>query len=156
MEREKTIFDYIGQVFIIFGGTIMILNVFCLLFGEGAKTVSTMFALGENGLSVATMMQFFLLSVCITGCRFLFFTDRIIKNLFLPLRTVGMFAAVVITIVVFVLCFGWFPVYYWQAWVGFVVSFVLCAGISMVVSVWKEKTEEDKMAKALERLKEEV
>lgn len=156
MEREKTIFDYMGQVFIIFGGTIAILNIFCLIFGEDAQSFSTMFALGNSGLSVATMAQFLLVSVCITFWRFLFFTDRILKNLSLPVRTVGMFVAVILTIVAFVFLFSWFPIDYWQAWLGFFLSFIICVGISMAISVLKERTEEERMAKALERLKEEV
>ncbi len=154
MEKEKTIFDYMGQVFVIFGGTIVILNVFCLLFGESAQNFSTMFSMGSEGLSVATMMQFLLVSVLITFWRFLFFTDKIIKNLSLAIRTVGMFIAVVVTIVLFVILFGWFPVGFWQAWLGFFVSFLISVAASVGVSVLKEKSENEKMTKALERLKE--
>ncbi len=156
MEREKTIFDYIGQVFVIFGGTIVILNVFCLLFGESAQNFSTMFSMGSDGLSVATMMQFLLVSILITLWRFLFFTDKILKNLSLVIRTTGMFASVVITIVVFVVLFGWFPIGFWQAWLGFFLSFVISVAVSIGVSVLKEKAEDEKMAKALARLKEEL
>lgn len=156
MEREKTIFDYIGQVFVIFGGTIVILNVFCLLFGESAQNFSTMFSMGSEGLSVATMMQFLLVSVLITFWRFLFFTDKIVKNLSLVIRTVGMFITVVVTIVLFVILFGWFPIGFWQAWLGFFVSFVISVAASVGISVLKEKAEDEKMAKALARLKEEV
>lgn len=154
MEKEKTIFDYMGQVFVIFGGTIVILNVFCLLFGESAQNFSTMFSMGSEGLSVATMIQFLLVSVLITFWRFLFFTDKIIKNLSLAIRTVGMFIAVVVTIVLFVILFGWFPVGFWQAWLGFFVSFLISVAASVGVSVLKEKSENEKMTKALERLKE--
>ena len=156
MEKEKTIFDYISQVFVIFGATVLILNMFCLLFGKDAKELSTLFSLGDQGLSVATMLQFLAMSVFITVWRFLFFTDKVIKNLSLSLRTAGMFTAVVLTIIMFVLLFGWFPLDDWKAWLGFAVSFVISVGLSLLLSVLKEKTEEEKMAKALERLKEEM
>lgn len=156
MEKEKTIFDYISQVFVIFGATVLILNMFCLLFGKDAKEVSALFSLGNQGLSVATMLQFLAMSVFITVWRFLFFTDKVIKNLSLSLRTAGMFTAVVLTIIVFVLLFGWFPLDDWKAWLGFGVSFVISVGISLGLSTLKEKTEEEKMARALERLKEEI
>ena len=156
MEKEKTIFDYISQVFVIFGATVLILNMFCLLFGKDAKEVSALFSLGNQGLSVATMLQFLAMSVFITVWRFLFFTDKVIKNLSLSLRTAGMFTAVVLTIIVFVLLFSWFPLDDWKAWLGFGVSFVISVGISLGLSTLKEKTEEEKMARALERLKEDI
>ena len=156
MEKEKTIFDYISQVFVIFGATVLILNMFCLLFGKDAKELSTLFSLGNQGLSVATMLQFLAMSVFITIWRFLFFTDKVIKDLSLALRTAGMFTAVVLTIIVFVLLFSWFPLGDWKAWLGFAVSFVISVAISLGLSTLKEKTEEEKMAKALDRLKEEI
>ena len=156
MEKEKTIYDYISQVFVIFGATVLILNMFCLLFGKDAKELSTLFSLGDQGLSVATMLQFLAMSVFITVWRFLFFTDKVIKNLSLSLRTAGMFTAVVLTIIVFVLLFSWFPLGDWKAWLGFAVSFVISVAISLGLSTLKEKTEEEKMAKALDRLKEEI
>ena len=78
MEDRKTILDYIGQVFITFGFSIVALNLFCVFIGGQAKEVSSIYSMGKEGLSVATMMQFLGVSVCITGLRFLFFTDRII------------------------------------------------------------------------------
>ena len=156
MEKEKTIYDYISQVFVIFGATVLILNMFCLLFGKDAKELSTLFSLGDQGLSVATMLQFLAMSVFITIWRFLFFTDKVIKDLSLALRTAGMFTAVVLTIIVFVLLFSWFPLGDWKAWLGFAVSFVISVAISLGLSTLKEKTEEEKMAKALDRLKEEI
>ena len=156
MEKEKTIFDYISQVFVIFGATVLILNMFCLLFGKDTKELSTLFSLGDQGLSVATMLQFLAMSVFVTVWRFLFFTDKVIRNLSLSLRTAGMFTAVVLTIIVFVLLFGWFPLDDWKAWLGFAVSFVISVAMSLGLSTLKEKTEEEKMAMALERLKEEM
>ena len=140
MEKEKTIYDYISQVFVIFGATVLILNMFCLLFGKDAKELSTLFSLGDQGLSVATMLQFLAMSVFITIWRFLFFTDKVIKDLSLALRTAGMFTAVVLTIIVFVLLFSWFPLGDWKAWLGFAVSFVISVAISLGLSTLKEKT----------------
>ncbi len=78
MERKETVFDYLEQIFIIFGITIAVLNIFCLMFGEEAKAFSSMFTLGKNGLSVPTMVQFFFVSVIIATLRFILFTDGLI------------------------------------------------------------------------------
>ena len=67
MEERKTIFDYLGQVFTIYGISIALMCVFCVLFGDGAKDFSSLFALGKEGLSTATMAQFLVISVCIVG-----------------------------------------------------------------------------------------
>lgn len=153
MEERKTIFDYVGQVFIIFGFSIAVLNLFCIIVGEYAQDISGIYSMGKEGLSTATMMQFFGVSVCITGFRFLFFTDRIIRQMSITLRTVCMLLAIIALIVLCTLMFGWFPVDMWQAWMGFLVTFGVCFVGSMTITQLKEKTENRKMEEALQRLK---
>lgn len=155
MEAKKTIFDYIGQVFLIYGVTILILNVFCLLFGDSATDVSTMFALGSSGLSVQTMLQFFGVAICIVFLRFLFFTDVIIKKMPVVIRTVSMVTSVVIVIAVFIWAFRWFPVNMWQTWAMFFLCFGVSFAISMAVTTLKERMENRKMEEALARIKRE-
>ena len=154
MEDRKTIFDYVGQVFIIFGFSIVALNVFCFFVGEHAQSVSAIYSMGKAGLSTTTMMQFFGVSICITGFRFLFFTDRIIKQMSITLRTVCMLLSIIGLVVLCALVFKWFPVHMWQAWTGFFVTFALCFVGSMLITRLKEQTEDQKMEEALRRLKE--
>ncbi len=155
MEERKTIFDYIGQVFMIFGITICILNVFCVLFGEDAKEYSTMFSLGKEGLAVPTMLQFLLVSACTVANRFLFFTETFIKNMTVPVRTVCMVAVEVAVMAVFIAAFGWFPTDMWLPWVMFILCFIICFMVSLAVTVIKTRVENRKMEEALERLKRE-
>ena len=154
MEDRKTLFDYAGQAFITFGFSIVALNLFCTLVGEYAQDVSSIYSMGKEGLSTATMMQFFGVSVCITGLRFLFFTDRIIRQMSITMRTVCMLLSIIGLIVVCALMFEWFPVDMWQSWAGFLITFALCFTGSMFVARLKEKTENRKMEEALQRLKE--
>lgn len=153
MEDRKTIFDYIIQIFAIFGVTICILNVFCLLFGEDAQAYSTMFSLGKSGLTVNTMLQFWLASVCTVCLRFLFFTETVIKNMTIPLRTICLVAAEVAVIAVFIVTCGWFPADMWKPWAMFFLCFGICFIISLVVTVIRTRLENRKMDEALERLK---
>ncbi|MDE7353704.1 MAG: hypothetical protein K2O06_11750 [Acetatifactor sp.] len=153
MKRRETIFDFGAQVFLIFGFSILCLNIFCMLFGESASPFSTMFELGTAGLTVVTMLQFFLLSVIIVSLKFLFFTDILIKNISVKLRTAGMFGTVILVLVLFIFLFGWFPVDMWLPWVLFFICFGGSAAVSMVLSILKERTENKEMAEALERLK---
>lgn len=153
MEEKKTVFDYLAQVLMIFGFTMLTLNIFCLAFGNSAKEFSAIFQLGSLGISVETAFQFLCISLLITGVRFLFFTDTFIKKMPVPLRTVCMLTAVVGIIAVFVIAFHWFPADMWQPWA----MFLLCFGISFLGSCFimtiKEKAENRRMQEALEKLK---
>lgn len=155
MEERKTIFDYIGQVFMIFGFTMLLLSVFCLLFGESAKEYSTMFTLGKEGIRIGTMMQFLLASVFTVTLRWLFFTDVFLKNMSVPLRAVGMVISELLVIIVLILLFGWFPVDEWLPWLMFFTSFAICFVVSVTVTVFKERMENKRMEEALERLRKE-
>lgn len=153
MEEKRTIFDYLSQLLIVFGFTILVMNIFCLMFGDSAKDYSAMFELGNRGIPVEIVFQFLVESGLIVGLRFLFFTDIFIRKMPLWLRTIGMLLSVVCVITVFIILFDWFPVNMWQPWV----MFFACFGISFLGSCFvmmiKEKIENNKMSEALQRLK---
>lgn len=154
MEEKKTIFDYLAQVMIAFGFSMMVMNVFCLIFGNSAKEFSALFELGNQGIPARIVFEFLCLSALITGVRYVFFTDILIKKMPVWARTVCMLVSVVIIIAFFIIVFNWFPTNQWQPWA----MFLLCFGISFMgsylVMTIKEKAENRKMKEALERLKE--
>lgn len=155
MEQKKTIFDYIGQVFTIFGITIGILVVFCFLFGDEARTVSTIFSLGAEGIALRTILQFFITSVFITLLRILFFTDALIRRMAVPLRA-GCMVASILLLLCGMNCFcSWFPVTMWRAWLMFFLSFGLSFVISVGVTTLRERLENRRMEEALERIRRE-
>lgn len=153
MENRKTVFDVIGQIFTIFGFSVICLIVFGYLFGEDAKKYSSIFELGNDGLALSTLVQFLLTSTIIVLLRQLFFTDIILKNLSMPVRTIGMFGSVIAVMALFIWLFGWFPVNEIKPWIMFLVCFAVSAGASTVISILKEKTKNQEMQEALERLK---
>lgn len=154
MDNKPTILDYLSQMFMIFGITVLLLNVFCLMFGESAKEFSEIFSLGSSGLSAKTMLQF-LLAIAITIVfRFAFMTDVIIKKMPLAARIIAMFTAVFLNIVVFIILCGWFPVNNPTAWVMFLISFAVSCTVSTAVSLCNERTENRKLAEALKKFKE--
>lgn len=155
MEKRKTIFDYLAQVMVVFGFSTVVLNLFCLLVGEDARSISTIYSLGKEGISVTTSMQFLGVSVCITGFRFVFFTDGIIRRMSIAMRTACMFVSIVILIAVCAAVFDWFPVDMWQPWAAFLLTFFSCSAASLSVMVLKEKAENKKMEEALNRIKKE-
>ena len=137
----------------IFGFSMAVQSVFCLLFGENAREFSAMFSLGGEGLSIALMWQFLLISALIVFWRFLFFTETVIRNLSVTGRTMGMVTAVLLTAIVFILLFDWFPADMWQPWVMFLLCFGICFAVSTVVTDRLEKAENRKMEEALRRAK---
>lgn len=156
MNKRETVFSYLAQIFFIYGFTILTLNIFCLLFGEDAKDFSTIFAMGSSGLSLATSVQFFALSVFIATFRFVIFSDGLIRKIPIAVRTVIMFTLIIVLMVCFIYLFGWFPVNMWQPWVMFFLCFGISAAISALLSMWKERLENRVMEEALERLKAEA
>lgn len=153
MEEKKTIFDYAEQVFGIYGFSIIILNIFCRLFGEEAKDISSLFSMGKDGLSLAVMVQFFSTSVWIVFLRFVFFTDTIIKNMRVVARSAGMVASILVMMTVYIRVFNWFPVDDWLPWVMFFGCFGICFLVSLSLSALRERIENQKMEDALNRLK---
>ena len=154
MEEKKTIFDYCAAVFITFGFGILVLSIFCVLVGEEAWEVSSLYAMGKEGLSIATILQFFGMSICITLLRLLFFTDSLIKRMSVTGRTICMLLCIIGLIVICAAAFGWFPVNMWQAWAGFAVSFGICFAGSCLIMLMKERLQNRRMEEALARLKE--
>ena len=154
MEENKTIFDYLAQVLIVFGFTMLMISIFCLAFGESAKEFSAMFALGSKGIPVEIAFQFLGVAFLIVGARYIFFTDICIKKMPIWLRTICMLAATVIIIAVFIIVFHWFPINMWRPWAMFVVCFGISFFGSYLVMVIKEQFENKRMEEALQRLKE--
>ena len=120
MENNKTIFAYISQVFATFGIILLLFVLFGLTIGDSAKEYSSLFTLGSQGFSTATILQ--------------------------------LFTTVILTIVIFVILFDWFPIDDLSAWAGFALSFAACTAASVAISRLKEKTENQKMEQALGRM----
>lgn len=155
MIRKNTIFDFMTSVLMIFGISVISICVFTFLFGENAKEISTIFALGKNGIPLTTLIQFLIMAFIITAMKWIFFTDKLIKNLSIAFRTVLMFLSIIILIVVFAALFQWFPINMAAPWIMFFICFAVFAAASIVISTLKEKSENEKMQEALERLRQE-
>lgn len=154
MIKKSTIFDYLIQIMVIWGISILSLCVFCSVFGEMAKGYSSMFQLGNSGIAISTLIQYLFLSIIVASLRWLFFTDVLIKRVSIIIRTIMMFVCVILLIGIFAAIFQWFPVNDMKSWTMFFVCFFVCACISVVISAIKEKSDNKKMQEALEHLKE--
>lgn len=153
MERKKNFWDYSTQILAIFGITMIVMNIFCIIVGSEAEEISSLFALGNKGISTATAFQFLGMSILIVFSRILFFTDILIKKMCIAARTVGMLACVIVLIAIFVAVFHWFPVHEWICWLMFSICFMISFILSLTITILKEKTENRQMEKALEEIK---
>ncbi len=155
MDKNFSALKFLSQVFIIYGATTLLLNIFCILFGEMSKEISTIFSLGSAGVSVATSLQFLLAVTVITALRVVFMTDILIKSLPLAARIVAMSSAAFAVTVLFILIFDWFPADMPLAWIMFVACFAISCAVSTAISVIAEKHENRRLEEALKRCKEE-
>ena len=155
MDKNFSLLKYLSQVFMIYGITTGLLNIFCILFGTSAYGLSTIFSLGNAGVSVATSFQFLLAVAVIVGLKLIFTTDILIKKMPIAARIIVMFAGAFATILVFIFAFDWFPADMPIAWIMFIVCFVISCGASTAISVLAEKQENRRLEEALKRYKEE-
>lgn len=151
MEDNKTIFNYISQVFATYGIIIAIFIILGCIIGEKAEGYSTLYEYGNQGFSIATLIQLFAMSVVISIGQILFLTDKWIKNLSIMIRSALFFIVVILAIVFFVIAFEWFPINDAKAWFGFLLSFAFCSLIGVVISRLREQAENKKMGQALDR-----
>ena len=86
MENRPTILKFLQRVFVIYGITTLILNIFTLIFGDAAKEMSTIFSFGNGALGVKTAMQFLLAVVILVLIETLFTTDILIKKMKITMR----------------------------------------------------------------------
>ena len=94
MEENKTIFNYLGEIFAMFGIIVLMFVILGYLMDEEMREYSSLFALGKEGLSMSTLLQLFVLSVIISLGKNIFFTDRWIKNMALVVRIICFFAVI--------------------------------------------------------------
>lgn len=155
MIKKNTIFDFMINVMVVFAISIISICIFTFLFGEDAKEVSSVFALGKKGIPLSTMIQFLAMAFMITMLRWIFFTDRLIKTLSMTFRIILMFITVIIMIAIFAAIFQWFPVNMIKPWIMFYICFVVYSTISVIISGLKEKRDNEKLQEALDILKQE-
>lgn len=154
MERDKTIFDFLGNVFGIYGITMSLLIIFALLFGEKAKEISTMFELGNKGISLTIMAEFLLTSFLMTCTRYLFFSEKVFPHMSEYKRAACMLLTNLLIVCLAIWGFGWFPIHMWEPWLCFFLSFLVCVAISAGIMYLKTKAENKKLEEGLERMKE--
>lgn len=66
------------------------------------------------------------------------------------IRNIMFFGTICVTIALF----AWFPIGNVRAWIGFLISFIVCLAISVEIRKLAENAENKKLEQALKKLKE--
>lgn len=152
MEENKSIFSYITQLFATYGLIVVIFMIFGIVIGDLASEHSTLFSMKNAGFSISTLAQLFLLALVITVTQIVFLTDKWIKNMSMVIRYTLFFGIIVAMMILFSIVFAWFPINQVEAWIGFLISFLICTVISIAMTNLVEKAENKKMEQALKKL----
>ncbi len=156
MEKKEYISKFFNQMFLIFGITITILSLFCLLIGEKAQHISTLFDMGYSGLSIETIFQILLVSFFITLINTLVYSDILSLYISKTKRTIILLGFVFGIIFIFIHLFKWFPTDILMNWLLFALCFVISSIISIYITFTTEKADDRNMEIALKELKEKL
>jgi len=151
--RTVSKFGFINQVFIIFSVAIIFLTLVGELVGDSAKRTSTMFNLGNQGLSFSIIMQFLIVAILITSVKEVIYSERFFKNMMALWRTIIMLFSNIVINICFIIAFGWFPVNSVAGWIGFFGSFAISFVVSTLVMVIKTKRESKKYEELFKKYK---
>lgn len=144
------------EICCIFSVSILILMGIAYHSGEKVKEMSSMFRLGNQGLSLTTMLEFLAMAVIITFLRYFLFSEAWLKQASVIPRTILMIVCIVFITAVFATVFAWFPINEWRAWIGFAISFGICFSGGTILMIVKNNLENRKMKEGLEKLKQEM
>lgn len=155
MGGKISILKFLSQVFILYGITTVLLNIFCMIFGEPAYGLSTIFSLGNAGVGAATSFQFLLALLIINALRVVLTTDVLIKKMPTAVRVIAMYAGAAAVTVAFIFIFDWFPTDMPFVWGVFAVCFIISCSVSTLISTIAERQENRRLEEALRCKKEE-
>lgn len=152
MEDKKRIaVGIISRLFATYGACVVAFCVLCYIIGDTAAGYTPLFEMGRKGMTISTLVQLMLLAIFITIAQEVFLTDRIIKDMSIILRKIIFFVLIMLAMVGMIILFKWFPLNDIKAWLGFIISYAVCMGISTLLTRLNEMNENTKMQEALEK-----
>ena len=152
-DKLLVLYKLITQILVIFSVTLLFITFIGILAGESAREYSTMFSLGNKGIAFDTVLQVLLSSIVVSLINQIFFSEKLFKNMMTIWKSILMIISIIVAIVIFVICFEWFPINLIEAWIAFFVSFGGFFLVSTVIMVTKTKREAKKYDELLESYK---
>ena len=149
---KKRLVLFIGSLLQIFAVIILIFSIATFLIGKGAAKFPNLFMLENEGIAIKTFFQLFVFSFLICLLRFVFFTDVFIKKAGLLLRNVLFFILTIAVFVISALIFCWIPNEP-LFWMLVLISYSVSTVISILLTNFFTKKEDEKLNNALEAMK---
>ncbi|MBP5451416.1 MAG: hypothetical protein J6Y16_04180 [Treponema sp.] len=143
---------FIEKLLSTFAVIIMVFMILAFFIGDGAKEKSSLFSLGNQGLSLSTLIQLFALSLAVCLLNVIFLTDTFLKNMGVVLRYVLFFILTMAVLASFSIMFHWIPNKI-KYWLGVFVCFLVSTITSIFVSKLLSKREDEKLNSALKAIK---
>lgn len=153
MENKRTFLDFMGFVMRTFGICICFLLVLTIMANAEMIEISSIFIFGNEAISITILLQFLVLSFITAILAFLFTSAYMIQHLSLTTRLILMPVSIILCLGSTIYFFNWFPTGNLLPWILFVVSFLICFGISTAITLHKNKKADDVLNKALEEMK---
>lgn len=154
MEDKFTLKSFLTDVCIIFTVIILAFSAAGVLGGEQMEPFSTLYYGGGKAMAYSTILQVLLCAVLVITLKTVIFSDILFKRMMLLWRVVFMVLAALGVTSICIVLFGWFPIGDLLGWVMFLLSFLVCFGISTAIMVYETKKESVKYEKLLEEYKQ--
>lgn len=151
-EKKFNIMKLLNRIGLSFVVVILVNMALGPLVGGEAREISTLFSLGELGISYEALYQGLLLATVCTVLSELLVSDLLFPKMLILWRTVIMFFVVGGTAGFLSMKFGWFPSDNLMAWTTYIICFVVCALLSTFV-VMKNRREDELMNEKLAEYK---
>ena len=148
---KKRLALFIQSLLQIFAVIILLFAITTVLIGNGAGKFPNLFILGNKGISTETFFQLFVFSFLTCVFRFAFFTDVFLKKTGLVIRYVLFFILTTAAFVIIALIFRWIPdnPFFWTL---VLLSYSVSTVISILVSNFFTKKEDEKLNDALAKI----
>ena len=153
MENKRTFLDFMSFVMRTFGICICFLLALTIMANAEMIEASSMFIFGNEAISITILLQFLLLSFITAILVFLFTSTYMIRFLSLTTRLILMPVSIILCLGITIYYFGWFPTGVSLPWILYVVSFLICFGVSVAITLCKNKKADNDLNKALEEMK---
>ena len=154
IENKITIKSFLADVCIIFTVMILAFTVEGILGGEQMETLSTLYQAGGKAIAYSTILQVLLCAALVITLKAVIFSDILFKRMMLLWRVVFMVLATLGVTSICIVLFGWFPIGDLVGWGMFLLSFLVCFGISTTIMIYETKKESTKYEKLLEEYKQ--
>lgn len=153
MENKRNILDFMSFVMKTFGICVLLLVMLTVTANAEMIVNGDLFSYGNEAISTTVLLQFLLLSTITAILVFLFTSTYMIRVLSLAARLILMPISVIVCLGIAIYFFHWFPDNEMFPWILFVVSFLICYGISIAITLYRNKKADDVLNKALEEMK---